>query len=200
MIVWSIIGKKERVMPLLVTDHILFYPNHTPKSLCNSIIDFYKKNAKWSESKFATHEDISPKSKSRVKMDEYWISQGNEYYDELNAEFTRAVRLYCEKFPKVIPERLTPFRLNHYPQDGFMTKHIDNIHHSHGQKYGFPHITSLIFLNDDYEGGQFELCDGEFIPNVTQGSVVVFPSNFMYAHEVKKVVRGNRYSVMTWII
>ena len=36
-----------------------------------------------------------------------------------------------------------------------MKEHIDNIHHSHGQKQGYPHLTSLIFLNDDYEGGDF---------------------------------------------
>ena len=39
-----------------------------------------------------------------------------------------------------------------------MKEHIDNIHHSHGQKQGYPHLTSLIFLNDDYEGGEFTLC------------------------------------------
>ena len=35
---------------------------------------------------------------------------------------------------------------------------------------------------------------------IKQGSVIVFPSNFMYDHEVKKVTKGNRYSVMTWIM
>ena len=74
----------------------------------------------------------------------------------------------------------------------------DNIHHSHGQKQGYPHLTSLIFLNDDYEGGEFTLC-GESLDK-KKGSAVVFPSNFMFPHEVKKVISGIRYSIMTWIL
>ena len=79
-----------------------------------------------------------------------------------------------------------------------MKEHIDNIHHSHGQKQGYPHLTSLIFLNDDYEGGEFILC-GEPLEK-KKGSAVVFPSNFMFPHEVQKVTSGNRYSIMTWIL
>ena len=183
-----------------VVDHIMYYENAVDNRLCNSVIEHYTKNANWVESKFATHTGISQKTKERVKMDEVWIAQEDPFYNELNSAFTKVVRKYCEKFPRIVPERLTPFRLNHYSEGGFMSKHIDNIHHSHGQKYGFPHITALLFLNDDYEGGQFELCGGDFVPDITQGSCVTFPSNFMYPHEVKKVESGSRFSLMTWII
>ncbi len=80
-----------------------------------------------------------------------------------------------------------------------MQSHIDNIHHSHGQKQGYPHLTSLLFLNDDYEGGEFVLCGDKHIEKI-QGSAIVFPSNFMYPHEVKEVTEGKRFSVMTWIL
>ena len=53
-------------------------------------------------------------------------------------------------------------------------------------------------LNDSYDGGEFVLC-GEPLEK-KQGSAVVFPSNFMYPHEVKEVTDGKRFSVMTWII
>ena len=43
-------------------------------------------------------------------------------------------------------------------------------------------------------------CDGEYIPKQTKGSGVVFPSNFMFSHEVKEVIKGDRYSLMTWIL
>ena len=46
----------------------------------------------------------------------------------------------------------------------------------------------------------FILCDGEFEKKPNHGSCVVFPSNFMYPHEVKEVTKGTRYSVMTWIL
>ena len=53
-------------------------------------------------------------------------------------------------------------------------------------------------LHDDYEGGEFILC-GQALEK-KKGSAVVFPSNFMFPHEVMEVTSGNRYSVMTWIL
>ena len=44
------------------------------------------------------------------------------------------------------------------------------------------------------------MCDETYKPEIKQGSAIVFPSNFMFDHEVKKVTKGNRYSVMTWIM
>jgi predicted 2-oxoglutarate/Fe(II)-dependent dioxygenase YbiX len=79
-----------------------------------------------------------------------------------------------------------------------MSPHIDNIHHSHGQKYGYPQVSVLLFLNDDYEGGEFIVADNEYHPTV--GSALIFPSNFMFPHEVKPVTKGERWSVITWLM
>jgi predicted 2-oxoglutarate/Fe(II)-dependent dioxygenase YbiX len=106
---------------------------------------------------------------------------------------------YISVHDKIKSVEYTNFRINRYKEGGFMQSHIDNIHHSHGQKQGYPHLTSLIFLNDDYEGGEFVLCGDKYIEKI-QGSAVVFPSNFMYSHEVKEVTEGKRFSVMTWIL
>ena len=181
-------------------DYIKIYPNLASKGLCNTVIDYYKENANWKPSEFSTSTGKSPMSESRVKMNDFWIGKPNKYYEELKTVFFSGVDLYIKEFPRIIPEGSTPFRINHYPKDGFMVPHIDNIHHSHGQKWGYPHITSLLFLNDDYEGGRFVMCDGKWSAPKSQGSVIVFPSNFMYPHGVEKVIQGDRYTIMTWII
>ena len=62
------------------------------------------------------------------------------------------------------------------------------------------HISHLyFFLNDDFDGGEFVLCGDKYIEKI-QGSAVVFPSSFMFPHEVKEVTDGKRFSVMTWIL
>jgi len=33
-----------------------------------------------------------------------------------------------------------------------------------------------------------------------KGSVIIFPSNFMFPHYVKKVTKGERYSIITWLM
>ena len=32
------------------------------------------------------------------------------------------------------------------------------------------------------------------------GQHIIFPSNFMFPHEVKKVTNGERWSVVTWVM
>ena len=79
-----------------------------------------------------------------------------------------------------------------------MSSHVDNIHHSHGQQYGYPQVSVLLFLNDDYEGGEIIVADNEYNP--TAGSALIFPSNFMFPHEVKSVTKGERWSVVSWLM
>ena len=109
-----------------------------------------------------------------------------------------ALKKYQEKHHDCLCQRYTDFRLNKYSKGGFMSRHIDNIHHSHGQTYGYPQLTALLMLNDDYEGGNFLIADNEY--ETAKGSAIVFPSNFMFPHAVKKVEKGTRYSIVTWLM
>jgi Rps23 Pro-64 3,4-dihydroxylase Tpa1-like proline 4-hydroxylase len=60
------------------------------------------------------------------------------------------------------------------------------------------HIATLIYLNDDYEGGElvFETHGITIKPKV--GDLLIFPGNLNYPHEVKEVVSGTRYTVPIW--
>ena len=93
---------------------------------------------------------------------------------------------------------MTDHRINRYSEGGFMSKHCDNIHHSHGQQYGFPQATVLLYLNDDYEGGEFYVANKKFEPE--KASALIFPSNFMFPHEAKVVTKGTRWSIVTWLM
>ena len=79
-----------------------------------------------------------------------------------------------------------------------MSRHIDNIHHSHGQEWGYPQVSVLLFLNDDFKGGQFQVSNSYF--DTSEGSAIIFPSYFMYPHKVDTVTLGTRWSVVTWLM
>ena len=79
-----------------------------------------------------------------------------------------------------------------------MSEHVDNIHHSHKQEYGFPQGSLLYFLNDDYEGGEIVIADIMYKPK--KNSAILFPSCFMFPHYVNKVEKGVRYSTITWLM
>ena len=180
-----------------ISDYIFFYPDVMDAKTCEWIINRYDTTAKWQQSTF--YNGAENTGTSQVAMEEYWIRSQAPYYKDIKESFKYCVDDYIGVHDKIKSTEYTDFRINRYGEGGFMKQHIDGIHHSHGQKQGYPHLTSLIFLNDDYEGGDFVLCGDKYIEKI-QGSAVVFPSNFMYPHEVKEVTEGKRYSIMTWIL
>jgi predicted 2-oxoglutarate/Fe(II)-dependent dioxygenase YbiX len=180
-----------------ISDYIFFYPDVMDKKTCERIINRYDTTAKWQQSTFS--DAYRNTGTSKVSMDEYWIKSEAPYSQDIEETFKYCVDDYITIHKHIQPSDMTDFRINRYCEGGFMKQHIDAIHHSHGQKQGYPHLTSLIFLNDDFEGGDFVLCGDKYIEKI-QGSAIVFPSNFMYPHEVKEVTDGKRFSVMTWIL
>lgn len=60
-------------------------------------------------------------------------------------------------------------------------------------------ISAILYLNDDYEGGELEFpyFDLRFKP--VGGSIYLFPSNFAYAHIAHPVTNGTKYAIVTWI-
>ena len=178
-----------------VQDYIKIYENIVNNNLCDALMlaqhDF-------KSSSFSSHHGEAENSKNRVIMDDVWIKKDNNFYNPLKDCFATAVRKYEYEFPRFLCEHTSDFRINRYGSGGFMSEHIDNIHHSHGQKWGYPHVSALLYLNNDYEGGEFVVAGKEIKPN--KGSAIIFPSNFMYPHQAKKVIDGIRWSVVAWLM
>ena len=155
----------------------------------------------WKQSVYANEKGLTKNSLERVVMDETYIRDNMEYYVDLLGATKNVVKLYKEKHPYMKyfnPNTCTDFRVNKYEEGGFMSEHADSIHHSHGQKYGFPQASVLFFLNDGYEGGEFIVADTMYKPK--RNSAIIFPSNFMFPHSVNKIIKGTRYSIITWLM
>jgi len=175
-----------------------YYENVLPDELCDDIISYTIESKKLSPSTYSTHDSTSPKSSQRVFMDDVWFRDGEDKYYEEMKEHTLNVLSNYQKIHKVVCKRYTDFRINRYSSGGFMSEHIDNIHHSHGQQYGYPHLSVLLFLNEDYKGGEFMVADNEY--KTSKGSAIIFPSNFMFPHKVNNIEYGTRWSVISWLM
>jgi predicted 2-oxoglutarate/Fe(II)-dependent dioxygenase YbiX len=81
-----------------------------------------------------------------------------------------------------------------YREGEFYTQHTDSF------KEQQRSLSCSIQLNEDYEGGEFALFDREMMIRTSPGSAIVFPSNFMYPHEIMPVIKGTRYSIITWLV
>ena len=69
-------------------------------------------------------------------------------------------------------------------------------HSDHGHSYVCT-VSSVAYLNDEYEGGElyFEHLDEKIKPEF--GDIVVFPSTFIYKHAALPVLSGIKYSAVT---
>ena len=185
-------------MSVFLNQWIGYYENVVPDKLCDDIISYTIENKELTPSTYSTHDRTNPKSPQRVFMDDVWFRFGEDKYYEEMKEHTLSVLSIYQKVHKIVCQRYTDFRVNRYRSGGFMSEHIDNIHHSHGQQYGYPHLSVLLFLNEDYKGGEFVVADNQY--ETSKGSAIIFPSNFMFPHKVNKIEYGIRWSVISWLM
>lgn len=59
-------------------------------------------------------------------------------------------------------------------------------------------LSIIIFLNDNFEGGDLVFPELKIRIKPEPGMLVCFPSNHHYVHSVESVTKGKRYSIVTW--
>ena len=84
-----------------------------------------------------------------------------------------------------------------YGKGGHYNFHIDQFTQA-------PRILSIIILlNDDYIGGELVFCDNLTKKEIKKiknksGKVIIWPSCFMFPHQIKEITEGTRYSIVAW--
>ena len=114
----------------------------------------------------------------------------------------KTIRLYLEElnFPWYDSwGGFTQIRFNRYDIGTEMRDHCDHIQSIfYGERKGVPILTVLGLLNDEFQGGEFVMwCDKKV--ELKTGDLVIFPSNFLYPHRVEPIIKGRRYSFVSWV-
>ena len=94
---------------------------------------------------------------------------------------------------------INDIQLLKYETGGFYTWHID-----HAGEIIPRTMSCILFLNDDYKGGELIFRDpngeNEMAIKPKSSRLIIWPSSFMYPHTVKPVTEGTRYSVVAWAV
>tara|TARA_R100001460_G_scaffold71998_1_gene112693 strand:+ start:701 stop:1246 length:546 start_codon:yes stop_codon:yes gene_type:complete len=119
------------------------------------------------------------------------------YWNFIKNEIQRLYSFYISKFPKLQTDRISQIDLLKYNSGGKYEVHTD--HYSHTTR----HLSIIINLNDNYEGGDLIFTDQKEKEikrlKLNKGSIVFFPSNFMYPHSIQPITKGTRYSIVAWL-
>jgi predicted 2-oxoglutarate/Fe(II)-dependent dioxygenase YbiX len=184
-----------------IQDYIVVIKNALTSSLCEAILNEYKNSNEWVDAIVGNSGKINKgvrncktigisqpiiigtNKKIRQKLDKYIFASAGE-----------CIKKYNNKFQDCQIEEDSGYDLLKYDEGGYYSSHTDSFK-------ARPRAVSCSFiLNDDYEGGEFAFFDRELKYKLEKGDALMFPSNFMYPHEVMPVTKGTRYSVITWFI
>jgi hypothetical protein len=186
-----------------LSDYIVVIRGIISKEMCQQVIDLYKDNEKWDwagtigglnldrrkvRQMWISHNDVSGQGKTFKAMDgEIFkvMSKAKDIYIE-----TLAKKRGIEHVPNISSDE--GYQILHYSEGYYFKEHCDN---SGGMSRV---LTCTLNISDDHEGGLFRFLRGEFDVRLNAGDAVLFPSNFMFPHEVTEITRGERHAIVTW--
>lgn len=175
------------------------------KKECDSLIKKYK-NKKWiihewtyrnenTKINLKNNKNLFPKKHKDFLVQNVEEEDGLFIIDKIKYFLQSYLKNYDTSLQMI--KKLSKIRLNNYPTESQMLPHCDHITDLFdGKERGIPIISVVGLLNDNFKGGEFLICNEKI--NLKQGDVVVFPSVFLFPHEVKKIIKGNRYTFVLW--
>jgi hypothetical protein len=180
-------------------DYIVVFENIVPDELCDEVLEEYNNDINWvnTTTRGGLNRDI--RRCDAIDMSNDFIIEQNQEKrknidDKLFVCAGEAIKKYNEKFERAKIQGDSGYTLLRYQEGEFYSEHTDHFLQQ-------PRIVSCSFtLNDDFEGGEFGFFNRELVYKPPKGSALMFPSNFLYPHEVMPVTRKVRYSIITWFI
>lgn len=140
------------------------------------------------------YQKFFPESKN-ISTDDYYAKEMKEIADRLYSSLENAFNHYTKVlYPfadKNIKAREHSIHLLKYGVSGHLPAHQD-------QGISSRVLSSVMYLNDNYEGGEIEFKNSSVKIKPEAGSIIFFPSNFLYIHEVYPIISGTRYSMPQW--
>ena len=158
-------------------ENILLINNFMPNDVCNQLIEIVNKINK-------------PKDLA------FWDEM--MYFDkdlsEIIFPYINKIKKQIELFYDVLVKPNYRIHVNKWTVGKSLGLHVDDL----SEYSTINHIATLIYLNDNYEGGEiyFPEYNNLIKPNI--GDLIIFPGNLNYVHEVKSIINGNRYTIPTW--
>ena len=111
-------------------------------------------------------------------------------YDDTVEALTACLNDYQQRFNIKMDYREAINYVRYQPGQHF------NVHTDHGFSYSCT-VSSVVYINDDYEGGELWFPYLDLNVKFAAGDNVMFPSTFTYAHASRPVISGTKYVAVT---
>lgn len=181
-------------------DTIMEIKNAIQPKLINKLLFYMSKKSKFNleikDGLYKDHRNVKGYSITSDTLN--LISPTDVFYWHLvKKEIERLFLLYRAKFPFMVTTKLNQIDYLKYNVGGKYDVHTDQYTN------GTRHLSVIMNLNDTYEGGDLIFTDQKLKEikkfKLDKGSILFFPSNFMYPHSIQSVTKGTRYSIVSWL-
>ena len=180
--------------------YILTMPNMLADDVCDALVNEYANSDDWEVGAMGGFgkKDTYVRNCSLIAMSFGHVIQKNydirkRLDDEVFNSVSRALTTYKSKFPKAAATNDSGYHLLRYLPGEYIKSHIDT------GGTASRELSCSIGLNDGYTGGEFYFEEIDKTVRVAKGEIIMFPSNFMFPHEVRTITSGTRYSIITWL-
>lgn len=183
-----------------LTDYIYVVKNALSPDICNEILNEFVNSSEWQDTVIGQGELNKNIRNCQTIVISYphVIQRNKDIRHKLdNSIFdgaSKCIQEYNKKFTKCHIEEDSGYELLRYNEGCFYIEHTDSF------KARPRSVSCSFILNDDFEGGEFAFFNKQLKYKLGKGDALMFPSNFMYPHEIMPVTKGTRYSIITWFI
>lgn len=163
--------------------NILDLINSTENSITNTDVI-----SKWYEWGSSSNEYVFGQKKDFLYSNITTSSEDTAHiFNSIHSSIATAQQIYTEKTGVKLKGH-QPMCINKYFTGKMMGPHVDGDEGSDSN----PFISAVLYINDDYEGGELEFPNQEIKIKPSAGSIVMFPSTQPFVHNPKEVISGEK--------
>jgi len=158
---------------------ILVIDNFLSEQDCDDLVRLYKNTPAYE------HDDNNDIWRGRSRWPDYTEHQKNKLISERKS--------FCEEY---FNEK---FEIDNLHLMVWNVGHKMRPHSDYGAENEFPHreFASIIYLNDNYEGGNLVIPELKFVNRPKKGQLVTFRGGKLF-HGVTTITKGTRYTSICW--
>lgn len=185
-----------------LSDFIFYKEEFIDPDFCDQILEEYANSDLWEPSLTGSGLDPDARRCSFINIsDDGIIDLENplerKKIDEKIYEYMKnLINEYQQEHPdfELEIQEDSGYELLKYEEGDFYVQHSDSF------KEQPRALTVIMSMNNAYDGGEVALFNRELVYKMDAGDILVFPSSFMYPHEIMPVTSGTRFSLITWIV
>lgn len=198
-----------------LTDFIKIYDGYFPEDLCDDIVHEYKGSSEWSQSRVGTKADLEANTRTSYTLfisDPDSIEINTVKRKKLDERIFNCLGSVIEEYSSTFPYTYVSvdngYHLLRYTPNQYYREHSDyfpiigsETSYEYFRSINSRQISCIVTLSapeKDFLGGGTSFFNDTYRVTASKGTVLMFPSNFMFPHQALPVVSGVRYSLVTW--